>query len=244
MTRDLTGSSMCSCGIHCRAPISVCPVLARTYDRWTVLIPFATRPRASHVLPFHSGSGLALCRARGYAAGGVVGPGLPRARLRRGGIISGLAVVIFVPGVWSRCPIDQTGECRRHRSGVTAQALAPVMGYLRSVQAIPAEGQPVPATPLEALLAVYRQYLEGERGLLASTIRHYLRYARMFLSGFPGPLPQTFQELSAGQVTGYVLEQARSRRQGQGGTGHGAAARAAVPVALPARGRAYPASAG
>ena len=55
MTRDLTGSSMCSCGIHCRASISACPVLARTYDRWTVLIPFATRPRAPHVLPFHSG---------------------------------------------------------------------------------------------------------------------------------------------------------------------------------------------
>jgi len=51
----------------------------------------------------------ALCRARGYAAGGVVGAGLWRARLRLGGIISGLAVVIFVPGVWSRCPIDQTG---------------------------------------------------------------------------------------------------------------------------------------
>jgi hypothetical protein len=44
MTRDLTGSSMCSCGIDCRAPTSACPVLARTYDRWTVLIPFATRP--------------------------------------------------------------------------------------------------------------------------------------------------------------------------------------------------------
>ena len=31
-------------GIHCRAPISACPVLSRTYDRCTVLIPFATRP--------------------------------------------------------------------------------------------------------------------------------------------------------------------------------------------------------
>src|SRR5262249_57642407 len=68
-------------------------------------------------------------------------------------------------------------------------------------------------TPLEALLAAYRQYLEGERGLSASTIRHYLRYARVFLSGFPGPLTETLQGLSAGQVTGYVLEQARRRRQ-------------------------------
>src|SRR5580704_124380 len=54
MTRDLTGSSMCSCGIHCQASIGACPVPARTYDRWTVLIPFATLP-APHVLPFHSG---------------------------------------------------------------------------------------------------------------------------------------------------------------------------------------------
>src|SRR5215471_14541764 len=50
---------------------------------------------------------------------------------------------------------DLTGEflgARRaagRRSGVTAQALGPVLGYLRSVQAIPAQEQPVPATPLE-----------------------------------------------------------------------------------------------
>jgi site-specific recombinase XerD len=101
-----------------------------------------------------------------------------------------------------------------YRSGVTAQALAPLLGYLRSVHAVPAQGRPVPATPLEALLEVYGQYLEDERGLSASTIRHYLRYARVFLSGFPGPLAQTLHGLSAGQVTGYVLEQARRGREG------------------------------
>ena len=101
-----------------------------------------------------------------------------------------------------------------HRCGVTAQALAPVLRYLRSVQAVPAQEQPVPGTPLEELLAVYRQYLEGERGLSASTIRHYLRYARVFLSGFGGSLTHTLQALSAGQVTGHVLEQARCRREG------------------------------
>jgi hypothetical protein len=44
MSRDLAGSPMCSAGIHWRAPISACPVFSRTYDRCTVLIPFATRP--------------------------------------------------------------------------------------------------------------------------------------------------------------------------------------------------------
>ena len=44
MTTHFTGSSICSRGIHCRAPISACPAFSRTYDRCTVLIPFATRP--------------------------------------------------------------------------------------------------------------------------------------------------------------------------------------------------------
>jgi hypothetical protein len=61
---------------------------------------------------------------------------------------------------------DLTGEAAReflgarraagHRSGVSVQALAPVLGYLRSVQAVPAQERPLPATPLEELLAVYR----------------------------------------------------------------------------------------
>ena len=101
-----------------------------------------------------------------------------------------------------------------HRRGVTAQALAPVLEYLRSVQAAPPPERPVPGTPLEALLVAYQHYLEGERGLSASTIKHYLRYARVFLSGFPGPLAQTLRGLSAGQVIGHVLEQARGRQQG------------------------------
>ncbi len=40
-----------------------------------------------------------------------------------------------------------------HRTGLSARALAPVLGYLRSVQAAPPRGRPVPATPVEALLA-------------------------------------------------------------------------------------------
>jgi integrase/recombinase XerD len=98
-----------------------------------------------------------------------------------------------------------------HRTGVTVRALAPALGYLRRVQAVPPQDQPVPATPLEVLLAAYRQYLEGERGLSAGTVMHYLRCARAFLAGLPGPLTETLPRLPAGQVTGYVLGQARRR---------------------------------
>ena len=118
--------------------------------------------------------------------------------------------------------VDLTGEAaeeflgaRRaagHRTGVSSRALAPVLEYLRSVEAAPPQGRPVPGTPLQVLLAAYRQYLEGERAVSAGTVTHYLRYARAFLAWLPGPLAQALAGLSAGQVTGYVLEQARRRR--------------------------------
>ena len=38
---------------------------------------------------------------------------------------------------------------------------------------------------------------------------HYLRYARVFLAGLPGPFTQALAGLSAAQVTGYVLRRAR-----------------------------------
>ena len=57
MSRDFTGSAMCSRGIHCRAPISACPALSRTYDRWTVLIPFATLPAHPRYWRFDSRRG-------------------------------------------------------------------------------------------------------------------------------------------------------------------------------------------
>ena len=99
-----------------------------------------------------------------------------------------------------------------YRTGVSSRALAPVLGYLRSVKAAPPQGRPAPGTPRQVLLAGYQPYLEGERGLSAGTVTHYLRYARAFLAWLPGPLAQALAGLSAGQVTGYVLEQARRWR--------------------------------
>jgi len=99
-----------------------------------------------------------------------------------------------------------------YRTGVSARAFAPVLGYLRGVGAAPPPGPPLLVTALDVLLAEYQRYLEAERSLSASTVRHYLRYARWFLAGLAGPLDQALAGLSAGQVTGFVLE--RARRQG------------------------------
>lgn len=96
-------------------------------------------------------------------------------------------------------------------TGVSARAFAPVLGYLREVGAVPPPGPPVLVTAVDVLLAEYQRYLEDERGLSAGTVRHYLRYGRAFLDGLAGPLGQALAGLSAGQVTGYVLERARRR---------------------------------
>ena len=99
--------------------------------------------------------------------------------------------------------------------------------------AAPPAAVPGPRTPREELLAAYRAYLAGERGVAEGTIRHYLRYARGFLD--------------AGCQVGRT---ARSRgcprrtspdtcwngpQPGTAGARIGRAARAAVLAALPAR---------
>jgi integrase/recombinase XerD len=98
-----------------------------------------------------------------------------------------------------------------YRTGVSARGFAPVLGHLREVGAAPPPGPPVLVTALDVLLAEYQRYLEAERSLSAGTVRHYLRYGRVFLAGLPGPLGQALAGLSAGQVTGYVLDRARRR---------------------------------
>ena len=103
---------------------------------------------------------------------------------------------------------------RGHRIGLSPRAITPILGYLRHLQVAPPPIPPVPVTPEEMLLAGYRDYLSGERGVSAGTVTHYLRCARVFLHALPGQLDAALAELSAAHVTGYVLAWAE-RRQGK-----------------------------
>lgn len=93
------------------------------------------------------------------------------------------------------------------RAGTTPRGLSPVLGYLRRAGAAPEPTiQTGPRTgPLEGLLADYRGHLEGERGLSDGTVGHYLRCARGFLERLGEPVPERLAQLSAAEVTGYVL---------------------------------------
>ena len=71
-------------------------------------------------------------------------------------------------------------------------------------------GRSVPE-PVDALVEEFRGFLSGERGLASETVRCYGTHARAFLAWLPQPVDVALVELSAGLVTGYVVEYCRGR---------------------------------
>ena len=65
------------------------------------------------------------------------------------------------------------------RRALGPRAMMPLLSYLREAGVTPAAGPP--RTPVEALLAEYRMWLVGERGLAAATVLRYGNTARRFL---------------------------------------------------------------
>jgi hypothetical protein len=58
----------------------------------------------------------------------------------------------------------------------------------------------------DVVVVEFRAFLAGERGLAAETVRCYGNHAGAFLNWLPQPVDATLAGLSAGQVTGYVIE--------------------------------------
>ena len=65
--------------------------------------------------------------------------------------------------------------------------------------------------PVDVLVQEFRGFLGGERGLASETLRCYGSHARAFLTWLPLPVDVALAELSAGLVTGYVVEYCRGR---------------------------------
>jgi site-specific recombinase XerD len=74
-------------------------------------------------------------------------------------------------------------EARRtagHRTWLSLRSLRVPLAYLQEAGVMPVASV-VPDGPVEQLLADYRRYLAGERGLVAHTIYHHELVARLFL---------------------------------------------------------------
>jgi len=96
-----------------------------------------------------------------------------------------------------------------------ARALGPLLGYLRGLGVVP-EPRPSADSPVERLLVSNREYLIGERGLMASFVDGHERVARLFLAGLAVALEESLRALQAGDVTSFVVAQCRSGRLGTG----------------------------
>ena len=72
-----------------------------------------------------------------------------------------------------------------------------------------------PRTEIDQWLLRYEAYLVQVRGVAASTRRHYLRFARRFLTACFGAAPPVWSSLQAQQVSNFVQQEAATKR------GHG-----------------------
>jgi len=96
-----------------------------------------------------------------------------------------------------------------------ARALGALLGYLRALGVLPRRLGSVDS-PVERLLLGYREYLKRERGLAADTVDGLERVARLFLLERAEPLGEALRELTAGEVTGFVMAQCCSGRLAAG----------------------------
>src|SRR5438132_7298177 len=95
---------------------------------------------------------------------------------------------------------------------VSRRLVITLLGYLPALAVAPAEAPA--ATPAAAVIGEYRSYLAGERGLAARTIVGYLAVARLFLSRWERPDRLDLSQLTAGEVSAFVISECRRRRTG------------------------------
>jgi integrase/recombinase XerD len=95
---------------------------------------------------------------------------------------------------------------------VSKRGLVPLLDYLHQRGVVPRMQSPTPLGPAGQLLEEYRTYLAAERGLAPLSVLRYLGTARLFLSTLECPLEVALRDLSAGQVTSFLMEEVGRRR--------------------------------
>jgi len=94
----------------------------------------------------------------------------------------------------------------RSKDRPAVRSLQPLLRYLASIGI---EAPPDELTPLEEMLEEYRCYLVRERGLALLTVQGYMKTAARFLAECCGGDRRRVADLSAGDVSGFVLQAAR-----------------------------------
>ena len=101
-----------------------------------------------------------------------------------------------------------------HSHRYSPRALAPVLGFLRGLGVAPPAPPATVATATDRLLAAFEEYLLSERGLAGLTVAGYRRVATSFLAGrFPGG-DLRLEQLTAADVSAFMLGQSAFRSPG------------------------------
>jgi site-specific recombinase XerD len=114
-------------------------------------------------------------------------------------------------------PVTEAFLAARRAEGyvlwLSPKALAPLLGWLRRLGVSPRPA-PAPVTPAEELLGRYQHYLVTERGLAATTARGYVDMVRPFLAGREEAGGLGLGQLTAAEVTAFVLATCPVRPKG------------------------------
>lgn len=99
-----------------------------------------------------------------------------------------------------------------HSSLSGARGLQQLLVYLRGVDVVPEPA--APASPTEAVITAYREYLVRERGLVEGSVVLRARVARLFLGELSDPIEAALAQLGPGDVTRFVVVQCGDGRRG------------------------------
>ncbi len=97
---------------------------------------------------------------------------------------------------------------------LSTKAMVPMLDYLRGLGIVPTPTPAAPATEAEHLHERYRSYLVQERGLAAGTVASYLHVARLFFAARAVDGELHLDQLSAAEVTEFVLAECAPRKVG------------------------------
>lgn len=166
----------------------------------------AARVQVSGPLAEHAEGFRAMLAGRGYAPSSAAGQLQVMAHLSRWLAQQDRQAGDLAPAMVGRFLLAR--RAAGYRRWLSARGIAPLLEYLETAGlALPAASAEPPA-PGGDVLTGFREYLVTERGLAASTVRNYLDAARVLAARV------RLESLTAGEVTGFVLEQCRERSTG------------------------------
>jgi len=111
--------------------------------------------------------------------------------------------------------VQVRGQSGCLRSG-DAVMLHRLLSFLQSIGAIDLPHLPIEEAVADRLCADYAEYLREERGLSDATLKNYLPPVRLLLSQRFGIGPLCLEELDAGNICAFALEQAQRIRPCRG----------------------------